>query len=134
MTTRRSHPHFDDKSTLDWNTRLSDALAQARRENKLIFIEFGREQCGQCRALVQGVVPHPDIAPLLQRGFVALASDCDEPEEEVELLAGQLEDAYMLPFVIFADAEGRFLSGMSGAVNPLSFKRRLEQLSGGPSA
>ncbi len=83
---------------------------------------------------MQGVVPHPEIAPLLQKGFVALASDCDEPEEQVELLAGHLEDAYMLPFVIFAGPDGRFLDGMSGAVNPLSFKRRLEKLSAGPSA
>lgn len=82
---------------------------------------------------MQGVVPHPEIAPLLQRGFVALASDCDDPEEPVELLAGQIEDAYMLPFVIFASPDGRFLAGASGAVNPLTFKRRLEQLLGGTS-
>ena len=77
---------------------------------------------------MQGVVPHPEIAPLLQKHFVALSSDCDDPEAEVEQLAGQLEDAYMLPFVIFADAEGRFLGGASGAVNPLWFKRQLEEL------
>jgi hypothetical protein len=79
---------------------------------------------------VQGVVPHAQIAPLLQAGFIALASDCDDAEEPVELLAGHLEDAYMLPFVIFADRDGRFVSGMSGAINPLTFKRRLEELSG----
>jgi hypothetical protein len=77
---------------------------------------------------VQGVVPHPQIAPLLQQGFVALASDCDDPEEEVIALAQNLEDATMLPFVVFADAEGRFLAGSSGAVNPVAFKRTLESL------
>lgn len=44
MTTRRAHPHFDDKGTLDWHTRWSEALATAKRENKHLFIEFGREQ------------------------------------------------------------------------------------------
>jgi hypothetical protein len=78
---------------------------------------------------VQGVVPHPEIAPLLRSHFVALASDCDDPEPEVEALAMHLEDATMLPFVLFADAQGRFLRGSSGAVNPLSFKRALEELS-----
>lgn len=77
---------------------------------------------------MQGVVPHPQIAPLLREGFVAVASDCDDPEDEVLALAEQLEDAYMLPFVLFADAEGRFLGGSSGAVNPITFKRQLEQL------
>ena len=77
---------------------------------------------------MQGVVPHPEIAPLLRAGFVAVASDCDDPEQEVVALAQELEDAYMLPFVVFADAEGRFLAGSSGAVNPITFKRQLESL------
>ena len=77
---------------------------------------------------MQGVVPHAQIAPLLAQGFVALASDCDDPEEEVIDLARQLGDANMLPFVVFADAQGKFLGGSSGAVNPVSFKRTLETL------
>jgi hypothetical protein len=77
---------------------------------------------------VQGVVPHPEIAPLLQKGFVALASDCDEPEDAVLRLAARLQDANMLPFVIFTDADGNFLEGQSGAVNPLSFKQTLERI------
>ncbi len=77
---------------------------------------------------MQGVIPHAEIAPLLQQNFVALASDCDDAEEQVEILAGHLEDAYMLPFVLFADADGKFLDGLSGAVNPLTFKRKLESL------
>ena len=128
MSARRPHPHFDDQGTLDWHTTLADALAGAAREKKLIFIEIGREACSQCRALVQGVVPHPRIAPLLQQGFVARASDCDDAEEEVIALAEHLEDAYMLPFVVFADADGRFLAGSSGAVNPVVFQRTLEGL------
>lgn len=77
---------------------------------------------------MQGVVPHPQIAPLLQSGFVAVASDCDDPEDEVLALAEQLEDAYMLPFVLFTDAQGHFLDGSSGAVNPMRFKQKIEEL------
>ena len=44
------------------------------------------------------------MAPLLKEHFVALASDCDNPEDEVVALAQKLEDAMMLPFIIFADA------------------------------
>jgi hypothetical protein len=43
MTDRPSHPHFDDRGTLAWHTRYADALAQAKRENKVLFIEMGRE-------------------------------------------------------------------------------------------
>ncbi len=43
MTEPTPHPHFDDKGTLHWHTRLADALAQAAAEGKQVFIELGRE-------------------------------------------------------------------------------------------
>ena len=43
MSDKRSHPHFNDRGTLDWHTSLSEAMDTARRDGKRIFIEFGRE-------------------------------------------------------------------------------------------
>jgi hypothetical protein len=43
MPQRTKHPHFDDRGTLSWHTRWSAAQAQALAEDKLLFIEFGRE-------------------------------------------------------------------------------------------
>jgi hypothetical protein len=43
MSTKRPHPHFDDRGTLDWHTRWKDALDQAQREKKRVFVELGRE-------------------------------------------------------------------------------------------
>jgi thioredoxin-related protein len=128
QTKNSSHPHFDDKGTLEWHTDLPSALQRAKNEGKLLFIEYGRERCGQCRALVQSVVPRPEIARLLRAHFVALAADCDEAEDAVEALAGQLEDATMLPFVLFTDASGKFLEGSSGGVDAGALQRTLERL------
>jgi hypothetical protein len=77
---------------------------------------------------VQGVVPRPDVAPLLQQHFVALSADADDSEDEVILLSQNLEHAMMLPFVLFTDAEGRFLAGSSGAVDPKRFVATLQEL------
>lgn len=38
-----AHPHFDDRGTLDWHTRLDDAMAAAKPDNKMIFVEMGRQ-------------------------------------------------------------------------------------------
>lgn len=39
----QGHPHFDDGGTLRWYTRMEDAAAAAKKEGKLVFIEYGRE-------------------------------------------------------------------------------------------
>jgi hypothetical protein len=67
---------------------------------------------------VQAVIPRPDVAPLLQKDYVALAADADLPEAEVHQLLFKLRTASMLPIVILADAEGRFLDGTSGVSDP----------------
>ena len=125
----KPHPHFNDRGTLSWHTRHADALAAAEREGKLVFIEMGREACGNCRSLVEAVVPQASVAKLLKERFVALASDIDDPEEPVLALAMEhLQDAMMLPFVLFTDAEGNFLAGGHGAVDPARFQKTLEGL------
>ncbi|MFN0009673.1 MAG: hypothetical protein ACKVXR_17400 [Planctomycetota bacterium] len=43
MGEHRRHPHFDDRGTMSWHTSFEDALAEARKEKKLVFIEMGRE-------------------------------------------------------------------------------------------
>ncbi len=82
---------------------------------------------------MQGVIPRPDVAELLQGHFVALAADADDPEPAVIELASKLEGAMMLPFVIFTDAEGQFLDGYSGVVTPPYFLRTLNKLVGSVS-
>jgi hypothetical protein len=38
------HPHFDDQGTIPWHVALATASAAARKEGKLVFIEYGREK------------------------------------------------------------------------------------------
>jgi hypothetical protein len=40
---KRKHPHFDDRGTLDWHTSYREASERAKREQKHLFVEIGRE-------------------------------------------------------------------------------------------
>jgi hypothetical protein len=41
--TEMMHPHFDGKRVLPWYTELAKAKAAAKKQNKIVFIEYGRE-------------------------------------------------------------------------------------------
>ena len=64
----------------------------------------------------------------MREHFVGVASDADDPEDEVLDLARRIEGAMMLPFVIFADAEGNYLDGYSGVVTPPYLLKKLGEL------
>jgi hypothetical protein len=37
------HPHFQDGGALSWSKKLADAQTAAKAADRLIFIEYGRE-------------------------------------------------------------------------------------------
>ena len=76
---------------------------------------------------MQAVLPRPDVAPILSKGFVVLAADADLPEAEVHRLLFKLKNASMLPIVILADADGKFLEGLSGVSDPARIRALLEK-------
>jgi thioredoxin-related protein len=130
-TTKRKHPHFDDRGTLDWYTSFAEAQAAAQSDGRRLFIEIGRQLCSGCSTLVQAVIPRPDIAPLLRQHYVALAGDADLPEAEVHRLMFKLRTVSMLPVVLIADANGQFLEGLSGVYDPPRIKALLEKHAAG---
>ena len=40
----QNHPHFNDGGAIPWYTTLSAASHEAKKEWKLVFIEYGREK------------------------------------------------------------------------------------------
>jgi len=40
----QGHPHFNDGGAIPWYTSLDAASAHAKKETKLVFIEYGREK------------------------------------------------------------------------------------------
>ena len=111
----QKHPHFDDKGTLQWQTTLDAAKAAAKSANKIVFLQYGREACGNCRALAEQVLPSSGIKSRLGGMAVGLASDCDKPDETVRnVLREKLPGASTLPFVGFLTADGLWIDGFSG--------------------
>jgi len=117
------HPYFNDRGTLSWFHTLADAQNEARRLDKVIFIEYGRAKCTNCRKLAQNVLPHGSIRARIGATAVGLASDCDRPERAVwQLFRTHLPNAGSLPFAAFLTPDGQWITGWYGArsVNDVS--------------
>ena len=69
----------------------------------------------------------------MQEGWVALAADADDCEDEIVALAQKLEDAMMLPFILFADATGNFLDGYAGVSSAPKLIDTLDRLTASKS-
>lgn len=66
--------------------------------------------------LVERTLTSEEIQKRIGKTFVGLASDCDNPEREVEkLMRDNLKDARMLPFVAIITHDGKWVSGWSGS-------------------
>jgi hypothetical protein len=114
----RPHPHFDDRGTLAWYRTLEEACQAARASGKLVFIDYGRLACGNCRRLAQTVLPHPAVRDRLGSLVVGLASDCDRADPRVEtIFARGLGSPMMLPFVGIVTPDLRWVTGWSGGID-----------------
>ena len=109
------HPYFNDSGTLRWYQSLRDAQRAAQREGKLIFVEYGRSRCSNCRKLAERILPDDSIRGRLQGIAIGLAADCDRPERAVyDLFQTYLPGARTLPFVAFLTPDGDWITGWAG--------------------
>jgi len=106
-------------------TDLDKALEQAKAEKKLLFIQFGREACGNCQAL-RGYVAKNEVK-LPKDKFVYADLSCDDKATSAAFRKLFKVEGSTLPFVVVADAEGKQLAGRSGFGSPAEYKKFLQQ-------
>lgn len=77
---------------VDWYPWGEEAIAKARRENKLIFLSVGYSTCYWCHVAERTIYSNPAIAALMNRWFVNIKIDREErPDlDKTYMLARQL--------------------------------------------
>lgn len=89
---------------------LAAALAQAKSEDKLVFLHFGAPWCGWCHKL-EAWMEKPDIAATLAKAFVEVKIDTDRMTGGQDMLRAHTQGKPSgIPWFELLGADGRSLS------------------------
>lgn len=101
---------------LDWVYDETEGLEMAKREDKLIMLDFYASWCAACKELDHKTYADPAVAAKLAN-YVNIKLDFTRSSEITEALTEKYQIPG-LPVVIFMDAEGRVLKRFTGFVGP----------------
>jgi thiol:disulfide interchange protein DsbD len=90
-----------------WQPYSDELLAEARRMNKAVIIDFYANWCTPCRELDEGTFHDPQIVEQDRRDFAMIKVDLtgkSNPHHEVLLKKYEVKG---VPTVVFLDCEGR---------------------------
>ncbi|MCC7138964.1 MAG: hypothetical protein IT460_11125 [Planctomycetes bacterium] len=114
-----------------WAGSLDEACAQARASGRLVFIESGRDACGNCQKLKHTVVP--ETSGELGAMAVGYYDDCDRDKgsRAFWLLRQNLPNAVTLPLVGWFTPDLRWVSGYSGGADAGRFRQEIAKAQSG---
>jgi len=90
-------------------------LAEAKKQNKLIFLDAYASWCGPCKMLKRNTFPNKEAGEFFNKNFINVAIDMEKGDGP-ELGAIFRVTAY--PTLIIADADGNIITYTQGYVNP----------------
>jgi thioredoxin-related protein len=102
-----------------WATSPDEASQRAARENKLVFLEFVKEDCGNCKRMEALLYPAFDFEALLV-GMVPVKVDLETPVGKEFVRRYEIDAT---PAVLITTAEGRLVFLMAGFYNQADFFR-----------
>lgn len=95
----------------DW----SKALAEAKKQNKLIFLDAYASWCGPCKLLKKNTFPDKEAGEYFNKNFINVAVDMEKGDGPA-LSVKYAVNAY--PTLIIINAEGKIITYTQGYINP----------------
>lgn len=102
----------------------NDAIAAAKAEGKLVFMDFYTDWCGPCKKMARDVFPQEQLGKYMNEHFVSIKINA-EKGEGVELAKTYKITAY--PTFIVIDTDKNVKGRTEGARNAGEFEEELER-------
>ncbi|MDM8158446.1 thioredoxin domain-containing protein [Labilibaculum sp. K2S] len=90
----------------------SEALAKAKKENKIVFMDCYTTWCGPCKMLAKNIFTQDEVGAFFNKNFVSVKMDM-ESEAGKPLMEKYQVSAF--PTLLWLDAEGNIQHKMVGA-------------------
>jgi thioredoxin-related protein len=103
---------------------VEEAIEAAKEKQKLIFISYGREACGNCQSLKKLINDKKVRLPDFE--WVRADVDCDDPKTRKGFDAryrDAFKNARTLPFVVIAKPDGTLVASTSGYMDEKGYAK-----------
>lgn len=107
-----AHPYFQSQPI--WWLSLPEALVEAQKTGRRVFLAIGRIDCGGSRALVEKVMSKEEIFDYVSERFVCVARDADDLSDEERALVARMRNHERTPYCLYLDASGALVLESAG--------------------
>lgn len=105
------------------NVAFAEALKQAKKEKKIVMVDYYTTWCGWCKVLDRKTYSNKDVGAYADANMIALKIDA-EKGEGVQL--SKQSSITGFPTIIFYDGDGRELHRVVGFVDASPFLERMK--------
>lgn len=92
-----------------------DALAKAKAEDKLLFVDAFAKWCGPCKAMAKNVFTQQKVGEYFNANFINLKLDMEEADG---VTFGHKYEVSAYPTLFFIDGEGKVVKKIVGGQQP----------------
>lgn len=105
-----------------------EALAKAKEEKKLIFVDFYAVWCGPCKQMVEKVFVDEEVGKFMNDKFVCMQIDVEKAGWQKE--TAEKYNVTVLPTLIFFKADASVVSRLAGARDKADFLNSAKVVTG----
>lgn len=110
------------ETLVEWRDDLEAAQEQARRENRLVLLEFDAVGCGYCRQMDGEVFSRPEVLPLLE-DFIPVRLDMNRDRANARRFRVEA-----VPAILVLSPSGRVMDSFVGARSFQDFRKFIEAI------